>query len=199
MRLIQKHNDDKATSILTNIRNQTNRLQKLVNDLLDVSRLQTGKLTFEKEMFRLDELVAETIEVLKGSAKRQKLIFEKTSPVSVYGDRFRIYQVITNLVTNAIKYSPDNTDIIIKVYKKNKKAEVSVQDSGIGIDKDQRKRIFERLYQVTDDKEKTFPGFGMGLYISKEIIKRHKGNIWVESEKGKGSTFYFNIPLKQKS
>ena len=72
---------------------------------------------------------------------------------------------------------------------------VSVTDDGIGIAKDQQKKIFDRLYQVTDDKEKTFPGFGMGLYISKEIISRHHGKIWVESEKGKGSTFFFSLPL----
>jgi signal transduction histidine kinase len=84
----------------------------------------------------------------------------------------------------------------VRVKKADKKVVVGIQDFGIGIAKDQQKKIFERLYQVTDPKEKTFPGLGMGLYISKEIVKRHKGTIWVESEKGKGSVFYFSLPLK---
>lgn len=98
-----------------------------------------------------------------------------------------------------MKYSPDGKDIVIKAQRSDGKAVVSVKDFGIGIAKDQQKKIFDRLYQVTDSKEKTFPGLGMGLYISKEIMRRHKGNIWVESEKNKGSTFYFSLPLNKKT
>lgn len=195
MRLIKQHNDDKSVKMLVSIKEQTERLQKLVSDLLDVSRLQTGKLTYSKERFNITELVHETAEGLEGTTKQQKITIIGKAQVYVYGDKFRIYQVITNLITNAVKYSPEKADIIINIKKDEEKVIISVQDYGLGVSKSEQKRIFERLYQVDDDKEKTFPGFGMGLYISKEIIKRHKGNIWVESEKGKGSIFSFTLPL----
>jgi PAS domain S-box-containing protein len=192
---LKKFNDERALKTLGSINQQTERLQELVNDLLDVSRIQTGKLTFTKEEFRLDKLVAETIEDLRGMAKQQQITFSGKTPIKVKADRFRIYQVITNLVTNAVKYSADGKEIRIKVKRNGSDAIVSVEDFGIGIAREQQKKVFERLYQVMDDKGKTFPGFGMGLYISKEIITRHKGKIWVVSEKGKGSTFYFTLPL----
>lgn len=192
---VKGYKDEKAEKTLQNIKNQTLRLQKLVEDLLDVSRLQTGKLTFTTEEFRIDSLIEETIEVLQATAKRQHIVFLKGEAVTILADKFRIYQVLTNLITNAIKYSASNNKINVSMDKKDNQIVVGVQDFGIGINKHQQEKIFERLYQVTDDTEKTFPGFGMGLYISKEIIMRHKGNIWVESEKGKGSTFYFSLPI----
>ncbi len=191
---VNKSEDEKAIKTLNSIKNQTLRLQELVNDLLDVSRIQTGKLHFHKEEFRLDQLVIETVEMLQDTTPQAILIVKKT-PIKIMADRFRIYQVITNLITNAIKYSSKNADIKIRIQRQKGAAVVSVQDFGIGIAKSQRKMIFERLYQVTDATEKTFPGLGMGLYISKEIVKRHKGKIWVEGEKGKGSIFYFSLPL----
>lgn len=187
--------DLKANEILINIKDQTARLQKLVNDLLDVSRLQTGKLTFELENLRLDEVVEDTINLLQNSTRSQKIILTQKDPLTIYGDKFRLYQVITNLITNAIKYSHAYQDILVKVYKKDNMAIVSVQDFGLGIAKEEQQKIFERLYQINDDTIKTFPGFGMGLFISREIITRHRGEIWVESEKGRGSTFYFSLPL----
>lgn len=197
MNRVKGYKDERIERPLINIKTQTNRLQKLVEDLLDVSRLQTGKLSFTKEEFRLDTLIDETIEVLQATTKKQTLTVVKEEPVTIYADKFRMYQVITNLITNAIKYSAGKDSIDIQIYKENDTAVVSVKDYGIGIAKDQQDKIFERLYQVTDDTEKTFPGFGMGLYISKEIIVRHKGMIWVESEKGKGSTFYLRIPIEK--
>lgn len=199
MNRVKGYKDERIERPLINIKTQTNRLQKLVEDLLDVSRLQTGKLSFTKEEFRLDTLIDETIEVLQATTKKQTLTIVKEEPVIIYADKFRIYQVITNLITNAIKYSAGKDAIDIQVYKENDTAIVTVKDYGIGISKDQQDKIFERLYQVTDDTEKTFPGFGMGLYISKEIVVRHKGKIWVESEKGKGSTFYISIPIGKKT
>lgn len=199
MSKIKNHNDDNAIKTLNSIKYQTDRLTELVNDLLDVSRLQTGKLIFNKEEFRLDMLVEENVGELSGITRSQKIVIAKKTPIKIYADKYRIYQVITNLITNAIKYSPAHTDIIVKIVKNNEMAVVSIQDSGIGISKEQQKKIFDRLYQVSDPHEKTFPGLGMGLYISKEILSRHNGKIWVESEKGKGSTFYFSLPLDKRS
>lgn len=192
---ISKHQDPKVTKILNSLRTQTDRLQEIVSDLLDVSRIQTGKLHLNKEQFRLDRLISETSEVLQGTTDKHNLIIKSKKAISVKADRFRIYQVLTNLIANAIKYSPDGKKIQIECKASGTKALVSIKDDGIGISKDQKKRIFERLYQVNKMTEMTFPGLGMGLYISKEIIKRHRGNIWVESIEGKGSTFFFSLPL----
>ncbi len=195
---LEKLQDEKGIKTIISINQQTERLQDLINDLLDVSRLQTGKLMFTKENFRLDLVIRETIAGLKAASKKQEIKYKGTGAVAIFGDKFRIYQVLTNLLTNAMKYSPEHEKIIVQIRKEDKKVIVSVQDFGIGIAKDQQKKVFDRLYQVTEPKEKTFPGLGMGLYISKEIIKRHRGTIWVESEKGKGSTFYFSLPLSKK-
>ncbi len=192
---VKKYDDPQAARILTSIKDQTGRLQKLVNDLLDVSRMQTGKLSFTKEDFRLDEVIHETVDLLQDSAKNHEIIIKQTIPAVVHGDRFRMYQVFTNLVTNAVKYSPEGKKIIVNMYAEGSQVITSVQDFGIGIAKSQQEKIFDRLYQVVDYTEKTFPGFGMGLYISREIVNRHDGSIWVESEKGKGSTFFVSLPI----
>lgn len=193
--LLKKHQDEKAHKTVVSIKNQIDKLQGLVSDLLDVSKIQTGKLSFKKEPFVINELIQETVEVLQATT-HQELIFAKAKPVQVNADKFRIYQVLTNLITNAIKYSPAGKKIWLGLELEKNRVTVYVKDQGIGISKHQQKRIFDRLYQVNETKEKTFPGLGMGLYISKEIVKRHRGNIWVNGEKGQGSTFYFSLPLK---
>ncbi len=192
---VKDFKDARAEKTLSSIKFQTERLQDLATGLLDVSRIQTGKLSLNKESFRLDELVKEIISDLQGSTRNQKLILSRSVGASVIADKFRISQVLTNLITNAAKYSPPGENITIEITKTGRYAQVSVSDKGIGINKSQHKKIFDRLYQVTDAKEKTFPGLGMGLYISKEIVKRHGGTIWVDSEKNQGSIFYFTLPL----
>jgi PAS domain S-box-containing protein len=178
----------------TRIKDQTNRLTELTNDLLDVSRIETGKLKLNVEKFNLNDLIRETVESIQASTSH-KLIIRKNEVIYVPADKYRIYQVLVNLITNAIKYSPDNKQIIISTKMKNDEVIISVKDHGIGIEKEKQNKIFERLYQVTDQKERTFPGLGLGLFISKEIVERHKGNLWVKSEKGKGATFYFSLPM----
>ncbi len=190
---IRNTNEKKSVKIVSELQEQIDRLGTLVIDLLDVSRIQTGKLAINTTDFRLDSMIEDALEVLKRTTAKHKLILKKT-PATVTADRYRTYQVMTNLVTNAIKYSPAGGDIIISVKKEKNYALVSVQDFGIGIEKDQQDKIFDRLYQV-EGKSSTYPGLGLGLYISKQIVKRNKGKMWVESETGKGSTFYFTLPL----
>ncbi len=192
---------EKQKYFVSRIHDQANRLTELTSDLLDVSRIETGKLRLNKEVFNLEEMVTDTVESMQLSAKAHTLIVKKKSPVVVYADRYRLYQVLLNLLTNAVKYSPRGENIIVTVKKRKQDAIVSVRDYGIGIKKNRQNRIFEKLYQVADPEEKTFPGLGLGLYISKEIIERHKGKIWVESQ-GKnqpkikrGSRFSFSLPL----
>jgi len=196
MNNVKSTNNKKIISTVKSIDLQTQRLQKIVNDLLDLSRLQTGKLSFTKELFDLSELLDTIVNELQ-NVTDQKITYNGTMKLYIMGDRFRIYQVVTNLINNAIKYSSEEGDIKVVLVKEKNLAKVSVQDFGVGISSLQQKRIFDRFYQAIDDNEKTFPGFGMGLYISKEIITRHKGSIWVNSEKGKGSTFFFTIPINK--
>lgn len=192
---IKKENLQKSSYLAERIRDQTNRLKELVNNLLDVSRLETGKLQLHKDLINVSTLVNETAEGVQASIKN-KIVIKNHENLTVFGDKYRLYQVLVNLMTNAAKYSESEKEIIVSVSKTDHTAIVSVKDFGIGIAKDKHKKIFERLYQVTDKREKTFPGLGLGLYISKEIIEKHDGKIWVESRKGKGSSFFFTLPLK---
>lgn len=185
----------KIGTIVKNIEHQAGRLERLVADLLDVSRLQTGKLIFTKQKFDLNKLIRETVDTAQSTTSNHEIVFRKSKNVIVEADRFRIYQVISNLLTNAVKYSPKSKSISVDLKKSGDEIVVSVKDRGVGIARDEKSRIFEKLYQVKANKEKTFPGFGMGLFIAKEIVKRHKGKIWVESEPGRGSTFYFSLPV----
>jgi PAS domain S-box-containing protein len=179
------------------IKDQTDRLTELTNDLLDVSRIETGKIMLHKDKFNYSDMVLDTIEGLQATSK-QKLQYIGEKNIKIYADKFRIYQVLVNLITNATKYSAIDQTVKIKIEKKSSNIITYVKDYGIGISKNKHERIFDRLYQVTDPKEKTFPGLGLGLYISKEIIERHNGKIWLKSEKGKGSTFYFSLPIGKK-
>jgi PAS domain S-box-containing protein len=195
---LSKDENLEALGYVNRIKDQANKIRDLVNDLLDVSRIETGKLRFNTEKFLLDEILFDTIEGMQPAVRKHALIYTQNEKLPIYGDRFRIYQVITNLLNNAVKYSPKKERIIISAKKKDDQAIVSVQDFGIGIAKDKQEKIFEKLYQVTEPDVKTFPGLGMGLYISSEIVKRHNGRMWVKSQKGKGSTFYFSLPLAKK-
>jgi len=114
----------------------------------------------------------------------------------VFGDKDRVSQVLLNLLTNAIKYSPKTNSIEVNVYQPAQNSvSISVADHGIGIDKKDHQKIFERFYRVEGKTEQTYPGFGIGLFIASEIMSRHHGTISVESEKSKGSTFTFTLPI----
>jgi signal transduction histidine kinase len=186
--------DGKVISTLKGLKYQTSKLQELVGDLLDVSRIQTGKLFLNKEKTDINSIVQEAVSDLQGISKIHNLKFVKKRQLMVEVDKFRISQVLTNLLTNAMKYTPAGGNIILRVRKEGSKVVVSVKDTGVGIAKSQLKKVFDKLYQVSEPEIKTYPGLGMGLYISKEIIRRHKGKMWVESVVGRGSTFYFSVP-----
>jgi len=113
----------------------------------------------------------------------------------VHADRGRIGQVLINLLTNAIKYSPDDCEIFVESNLDHNDVIISVKDTGIGISKEDQEKIFERFYRVEGKNEKTYPGFGIGLFIASEIIHRHSGKIGVESVLGQGSSFYFSLPV----
>ena len=174
---------------------QIEKLTTLIADLLDVSKIRTGTLTFHKQRFNINSLIKEEIEELEIVHPSNKVTFENHTSILVYADKERIRQVLINFISNAIKYSPKNENILITSVVEKQRVLISVKDEGIGIDKNYQERIFERFYRVEGKSEKTFPGFGIGLFIASEIVKRHKGSIGVESKAGKGSRFYFSLPL----
>lgn len=190
--------NDKALLYLKKMDNQLNKLTNLVQDLLDVSRIQAGKLIYNEEIFNVVDLVNETITDMQPTTQKHELIHMSRGDIYIEADKYRINQVLTNLISNAIKYSPNASKIIIKSRATNDIVTISVQDFGIGIPKSQQTKIFERFYRVNDNKRESFPGLGIGLYISSEIVKRHKGRMWVESEDGKGSIFYLTLPRHAK-
>lgn len=187
--------DKKKQQYLTEkIYDQANRLSELVNELLDISRIDAGKMRYRLEHLELDRLIEDSIDGMQ-SVRSHRVFFTGRTRVTVRGDRYRLYQVLMNLLSNAMKYSPGNTKILVSLKKKGKNAIVSVEDFGIGIKSDQKEKIFDRLYQVNDSEDSSFLGLGLGLYISKEIIEQHNGRIWVTSRRGKGSTFFFSLPI----
>lgn len=170
------------------------KLQALVNDLLDVSKIQTGKLDFNQAPLSIKELIAGCAENAGYMFPDYNIIFNAAADVSVKGNTERLEQVLMNLINNAVKYSPLHKDIILSFVKEGNQVRISVTDYGIGLSTSQLDKIFERFYRV-EVKNRMAGGLGMGLYISMEIIKNHKGTIGVQSRINKGSTFYILLPL----
>lgn len=194
---LKNNHDEKGSLYLSKMTNQMERLTQLIASFVNVYKIQTGKLILNKTSFILDNLIMEIISNYKLTNKSYIVEFRVHSNIPVYADRERIAQVLVNLISNAIKYSPKATKVIVKSIYEPKKVTVSVRDFGFGITKDEQKKVFERFYRVQNKKEYKISGLGLGLYITSEIIYQHKGKIWIVSEEGKGSTFYFTLPIKQ--
>jgi two-component system CheB/CheR fusion protein len=191
--ILQKEEMKPARGFVQRSVKQVDKLIELVQDLLDVTKIQSGKLELKKTRFLLDELITECCEEVQSSSEHHKLVIEGEKNVEIYADRNRIEQVILNLLSNAIKYSPGGKKVIINVSKSDEGIKIAVTDFGIGIPTEKLPYLFDRFYRVEDNSQK-FVGLGLGLYISSEIIRRHNGRINVESKEGKGSAFSFNLP-----
>lgn len=187
--------DAKNEMMLARMDIQIDKLTLLITDLLDTSKINNGKLVYKKNVLKLNDLVKEMVDQMQAVITSHKIIIEKNSPADIYADKERIGQVINNLLTNAIKYCPDCKKLLVNVETNDQSAIFSVKDFGEGIAKEEYDKIFGRFYRISGKNLHTYPGLGLGLYISKEIIEKHHGKIWLESEIGKGSTFYFNLPL----
>jgi two-component system, sensor histidine kinase and response regulator len=170
------------------------RLEYLISSLLDVSTIQAGQLLFNFDYFDFNVMVTECLEGIKHSAPGKEFIVEGAVKRNVYGDRLRLEQVLINYLSNAVKYAPDAKKVVVHLGIKDNEVVAGVQDFGIGIEPEDCEKIFGRFFRAEDSDNK-FSGLGIGLYICKEIIQRHHGQAWVESEKGKGSTFYFSLPV----
>jgi PAS domain S-box-containing protein len=196
--LIEEQCSPAAAQYIIKANNYIDKLNRLISDLLDATKIQSGKLMFRLENISLDEFINECVENMQQVSAQHKLYLEARTGAIVRGDRQRLEQVIVNMLNNAIKYSPNSNRIDIKVEREGSRAKVSVRDYGIGIDELNLQKIFSRFYRVEKDSSK-FQGLGLGLYISREIIERHNGEMWAESKPGEGSVFYFTLPLQEES
>jgi two-component system CheB/CheR fusion protein len=179
---------------ITKANNAINKLHHLINDLLDVSKIQAGRLDYQMAAVNLADMINAGVENAAQIYPEYTIEHEIEPVLMVHGNPERLEQILMNLVSNAVKYSKDDNRIIVKAQALDGHVRVSVTDFGIGLSHEQRDKIFERFYRV-EDKTFSTSGLGMGLYISAEIIKNHHGTIHVESQFGKGSTFYFELPL----
>ena len=199
IQIIKKEKTDPLfTNIIDRCTKAVNNMQFLVGSLLDVSRIQEGQLQLQITSTHLYDLIQECIELttMNYPSHHINLIFDTDKDTHVWADAQRIQQVIINLLSNGIKYSPDAKNVILRVEKQGNGQEVriSVQDFGMGIQTEELTHVFEKYYRVKDAAHHA-SGLGIGLYLIKEIIQLHKSNIFVESEVGKGSTFYFYLPV----
>jgi len=174
---------------------QTHRLTSLVDDLLDLSTMRAGKIDLRLEPCDIREVCRGVVEDQRQLTGRPIELEIPTTSVMAKVDSDRLGQVVTNLVSNAVKYSPDESAVQVCVFQQERVANIHVHDAGQGIPEEQQKRIFETFYRAPDAQTLKKSGWGLGLAICKDIVERHGGRIWCESQVGKGSTFCVELPL----
>jgi two-component system, OmpR family, sensor histidine kinase VicK len=195
-RKFDKSGNPLAAEMLTKMNMQINRLNLVIQDLLDVTRIEGNKIQFRHSLFSFNELLKEIVEEVQRTSETHTIVAECIEQdIQLYGDQERIGQVLTNLLTNAVKYSPGKDMVLITVKIESDQLICLVKDFGLGIPMDKQQHIFERFFRVESENLASGSGLGLGLYISAEIIKRQNGKIWMESQPGEGSTFYFSLPL----
>jgi len=202
IQLLQRsiNKDDKVTAQnhLNKASVQLEKLNDLIVDLLDISKIESGKLKFNMQSFCADNMVNNAIEMLQQNFPDFKITKLGKTEEMVFGDEIRLEQVVINFITNAIKYAPGTNQVNVTINIKDGKLYLAVKDFGIGIDTEQQQKIFEKFYRVEESSNR-FNGLGIGLYICSEIIKRHGGTIGVNSVLNEGSEFYFIIPITEES
>lgn len=193
-RRLKQSGDKQNIYFIANINEQLNKMMTLINELLNVDRIEEGRFILKKKKCMIDELINKIVVDFQYITESHRIIKKGVVKQQVIIDEERIGQVLINLLTNAVKYSPKADSVIVRLANKKDYVTVSVQDFGLGIPKHDQKRIFERFYRTSISRESNIVGFGLGLSICAEIIKRHNGKMWVKSVVGKGSTFYFSLP-----
>ena len=194
---LRAKNDEDTFSMskLEKVHSQVKKMTTLINGFLNTSSFEAGKIYLNEQTFEINDLLNEVVEEVMLITANHNFVVMPSPKVSVKADRDKIGQVINNFLTNAVKYSPKGKNIDISCKESNGNIQVSVKDQGIGIKPQDQEKLFDRYYRIESVQNQTISGFGLGLYLSAEIIHRHKGKVWVESEMGKGSTFYFSLPL----
>ena len=188
---------DLVKNYINKAANSVNRLNKLISDLLDVSRIESGKMDqFDLEEIDWDDFVRGVVEDFQYMSPAHPVMMKGKTGRHICGNKLKLEQVITNLLSNAIKFSPEGQEVVVELQSTtDDKVQLSVVDKGKGIQKENLDKIFDRFYRIKDYTNAT--GMGLGLFISKEIIMRHNGYIWAESEKEKGSVIRFCLPAYQ--
>lgn len=173
---------------------QIRKMTSMINGFLNISHLESGKIKLKKETFDMRLLLEELIEDFHMITNTHRIVLHACEHAMLHADREKISSVVSNLISNAIKYSPHGKLIEVSCGSRDENIQVSIRDEGMGIKEEDRKRLFERFYRISTSHRENISGFGIGLYLSKEIVERHGGKIWVESESGIGSTFTFSLP-----
>lgn len=186
--------DETTAEQLEKMNRQIDKMKNIIADLMDTTQIEHGTIKLQKDKFDFNLLVQEIVDEIKVTTGR-KIRIKGAAASTVYADAFRIGQVITNLLSNAARYSPEGKEIHVLISSDATSVTCRVRDFGPGISSEQQQKIFERFYRANEMEHLTHIGLGLGLYISSEIIKLHNGKIWVESRAGKGSTFSFMLPL----
>lgn len=190
--------DDKGKQFIQKALRQMKKLTTLVNDLLDISKIEAGKLQLKIAEFDLKKLMEEAIDLIGHTNNKYRIFFDSSvKTCNIYSDSQRIEQVLINLLTNAIKYSSGADEVRVSLVCTSEEVKVGIQDFGVGIPSEKLPYIFSRFYRV-EDVNPNISGLGIGLYLSNEIITRLDGKLWAESEVGKGSTFWFTLPIKKR-
>ena len=195
LQLIEEKATPPGKDLIHKADQQINRMTSLINSFLNVSRLDAGKIHLEKSWFFINDLIREMIDDIALATKDYDIYLKPCQRIEVYADYEKTGQVINNFISNAIKYSDRGSRIELKCKRDEKEVIISVKDEGKGIAAHDKEHLFDRFYRVESKDNVTVSGFGIGLYICAEIVQRHGGAIGVESEVGRGSTFYFSIPL----
>jgi PAS domain S-box-containing protein len=195
---LKSNQEEKYAAYAASAITQVNKITGLINQLLDLSRIESDSLNFEWSVFSLYELVNSIVDKIQSTTLSHKIEIKGNCRGNIEGDKERLSQAIENLLTNAIKFSQGHNKIIVELSENTKYMQVSIVDFGIGIDKFHLPKIFERFYRIPGQKEETFPGLGIGLFISQQIIKKHGGKIWAESIQNKETKFNFQIPIFKK-
>ncbi|MET0404610.1 MAG: ATP-binding protein [Cystobacter sp.] len=195
-RRMERHEPVDPT-LLRHARQHLMRLTSLINDLLDASRIESGRLALQLSPTRMDTLVERALSSMDSERGEHRIDYSHPEePVRIRGDSLRLEQVIANLLENALKYSPGTSTVRVILEVRGDFALLIVSDEGIGIPKDQQEQLFERYFRARNVSISSYGGLGLGLYISRDIVERHGGRIWVESEVGQGATFYVALPLQ---
>ncbi len=190
---IKENNEEEIMDMLQRNKNNVLRLNKMIADLYDTAKVSSGNLKLDVSTFSFNSMINEAIDTVKGLQPSYNIIVKGEGNIEVTADRYRLIQVVTNYLSNGIKYSNGNTNVFLTIYHDNKIITVSVKDEGLGISRNQLPYIFERFFRA--ERTKNLEGIGLGLFLCRQIIHSHHGHVWAESEEGKGSTFYFSIPL----
>lgn len=197
-RSIDKEDKEKAKNHLEKANIQIEKLNSLIVDLLDISKIESGKLKFNMQNFCVDRMVNNAIEILQHANPDFKITKQGETNETIFGDEVRLEQVVINFITNAIKYAPGTNEVIVNFKINNHTLYLGVKDFGIGISAEEQQKIFEKFYRV-EENSNHFNGLGIGLYICAEIIARHKGKVGVNSTLNEGSEFYFTVPTQETS